>query len=176
MREVGRTHVAVQLFHVLAVIALAVGESKQALLENGIRAVPQRQTEAKNLAIVTDAREPVFVSAIGARTGVVVRKIVPGGSLGAIVLSHRAPSTLGEIRPPPTPTLTTGGGEFEALFFGHIAVNAARRYSVTGWVRPPMNRATWSFGCTLESFVKRRHVGPAPMHWASWLPVACQIG
>ena len=49
--RVGRRRVEVEvvLLHVLAVIALAVGQAEEALLEDGILAVPQRHREAQQL-------------------------------------------------------------------------------------------------------------------------------
>jgi hypothetical protein len=51
---VGRRTVEIEvvLFDILAVIALAIGESKQALLENGIYPIPQGNRKAQLLSIV----------------------------------------------------------------------------------------------------------------------------
>jgi hypothetical protein len=54
------------------VVALAVGEAEEALLENRIGAVPECQGEAEDLLVVRDAAEPVLVPAIGARPRLVV--------------------------------------------------------------------------------------------------------
>ena len=65
------------LLGVLAVVALAVGEPEHALLEDRVGAVPQREREAHPLAVVADAGQPVLAPAVGARTGLVVREVVP---------------------------------------------------------------------------------------------------
>ena len=87
--------VIIQLLHVLAVIALAVGQAKEALLENRIVSVPQRQREAKALAVVAETRNPVLAPAIGAAAGVIVRQIFPGGAAGR---NPRAPCPIGARR------------------------------------------------------------------------------
>src|SRR5713101_5174120 len=47
----------------------------------------------------------------------VVREILPGRAAGAVVLAHRAPLTLGEIRPPSFPVRSARCGCFQALLF-----------------------------------------------------------
>ena len=67
-----RVEVEVVLLHVLAVVALAVGQAEQPLLEDRILAVPQRQREAEQLLVVADAGEAVLAPAVGARARLVV--------------------------------------------------------------------------------------------------------
>jgi len=50
-----QSRVKVILLHVLAVVALAVGQSEQALLQDRVLAVPERQGEAKALLVVGNA-------------------------------------------------------------------------------------------------------------------------
>ena len=69
------------LFRVLAVIAFAVGQAKQALFENRILAVPQRNRETNVLILVAPTRESVFAPAIGATARVIVRKRIPRVSI-----------------------------------------------------------------------------------------------
>ena len=70
--------VEVVLLHVLAVVAFAVGQPEEPLLEDRILAVPQGQREAEALLVVGDAGEAVFAPAVGARAGLVVGEVVPG--------------------------------------------------------------------------------------------------
>ena len=72
--RVGRRAVEVEvvLLDVLAVIALAVGQAEQPLLEDRVLAVPQGQREAEPLLVVGDAGQAVLAPAIGARAGLVV--------------------------------------------------------------------------------------------------------
>lgn len=53
------------LLHVLTVIALAVVEAEEALLEDGILAVPERQCEAQPLIDVAETGDAVFAPAEG---------------------------------------------------------------------------------------------------------------
>ena len=98
-----RVEVEVVLLDVLAVVALAVGQPEQPLLEDRVLAVPQRQREAQPLLVVGDAGEPVLAPAVGARARLVVAEVVPGVAVVAVVLAHGAPLALGEVRPPLPP-------------------------------------------------------------------------
>src|SRR5262249_4952771 len=86
-----------------AVVTLAVGQAEQALLEDRIDSVPQRQGEAQSLRVVRDPTQAVLAPAVGARAGLVVGEVAPGIAAAAVVLAHRAPLALGEIRSPLAP-------------------------------------------------------------------------
>ena len=81
--RMGRRGIEVKIafFHVLAVIALAVGEAEEPLLQNRILAVPQRQRETEPALAVGEAEQPVLAPTISAATGVVVWKILPARAL-----------------------------------------------------------------------------------------------
>ena len=110
--------VEVALLDVLAVVALGAGEAEEPLLQDRIAPVPQREREADVLVAIADAGEAVLVPAVGARAGVIVRKVVPGVAVGAVVLAHRAPGALAEVRPPALPVSTTLRGLVQAAGFG----------------------------------------------------------
>ena len=95
-----RVEVEVVLLDVLAVVALVAGQAEQALLEDRVAPVPQREREADPLVAVADAGEAVLVPAIGARSRVIVREVVPRGAVGAVVLADGAPGALAEVRAP----------------------------------------------------------------------------
>ena len=78
--RVGRRAIEVEvvLLHVLAVVALAVGQSEEPLLEDRILAVPQSHAEAEALLVVGDAGDAVFAPAVGAGAGMIVGEEVPG--------------------------------------------------------------------------------------------------
>jgi hypothetical protein len=61
-----RVEVVVELLHVLAVIALLVRHAEEALLEDGVLAIPERDGEADPLRLVAHACEAVFPPAVGA--------------------------------------------------------------------------------------------------------------
>ena len=50
-----------------------------------------------------DAEQAVLAPAVGAAARVVVREVVPAVAVGRVVLAHRAPLPLGEVRPPALP-------------------------------------------------------------------------
>src|SRR5215471_4773650 len=95
--------IVVVLLHVFAVIAFAAGQPEKALFEDGIASVPQGDGKADLLLAVADAGEPVLVPSVGARARMVVRKVVPGFALRAVVLAHGAPGALAQVRAPLLP-------------------------------------------------------------------------
>ena len=68
---------SVKLLHVLAMVALVARQPEDALLEDGIALVPQRQREADVLPAIGNAGQAVLVPAVDTRAGVVVRKKSP---------------------------------------------------------------------------------------------------
>src|SRR5512147_2391509 len=113
-----RVEVEVVLLHVLAVVALVAGEAEEALLEDRVAAVPHRQREADELVAVADAGDAVLAPAIGARAGVVVREELPGVAPGAVVLAHRAPGAVADVRPPALSVHLARLGLAQAMLFG----------------------------------------------------------
>jgi hypothetical protein len=109
--------VVVALLDVLAVVALVAGEAEQPLLEDRVAAVPHRHGEAEALVPVADARDTVLVPTIGAGPGVVVRQVLPGGPMLAVVLPHGAPRALAQVRPPALPVDPALPRLFQALLF-----------------------------------------------------------
>src|SRR5713226_4429793 len=99
--------IVVDFLDVLAVITLAVGQTEEAFLENRVTAVPQREGQTEPLLVVADAGEPVLAPAIRAAAGMVMREVVPGVAVRAVVLAHGAPLALAEIRPPLPPRPAT---------------------------------------------------------------------
>src|SRR5262249_3497582 len=95
--------VEVVLLDVLAVVAFAVGQSKEAFLEDGILAVPQGEREAEPLLVIRDAGQAVLAPAIGPRAGLIVAEVIPGIATFAVVLAHRAPLPFAEVRSPLLP-------------------------------------------------------------------------
>ena len=105
------------LLDVLAVVALRPGEAEHPLLEDRVVAVPEREREAELVADVRDAGHAVLVPAVRARAGVVVREGVPGVAALGVVLAHRAPGALAQVRAPLVPRVR---GE-------EVVLGAARR-------------------------------------------------
>ena len=102
--------VEVVFLHVLAVIAFVAGQAEDPFFQDGIALVPQSQGETDRLLAVADAGQPVFIPAVGARTGLIVREIFPGVPIRAVVFADRAPRTFAEVRPPALPVLASCSG------------------------------------------------------------------
>ena len=91
------------LLHILAVIALLVGQTEHPLFEDRVLFIPQCHSQADVLLVIAKAAHAVFVPAIGAAAGMVVGEIVPGVPVGAVVLADSAPGALAEIGSPALP-------------------------------------------------------------------------
>src|ERR1700733_271950 len=98
-----RIEVKIILLHVLAMIALQVGEPEETFLQNWIALIPECHGEADALVPVAKTRDAIFTPAVGARTGVIMRKIIPGIAVRAVILADSSPLALGEIRSPALP-------------------------------------------------------------------------
>ena len=94
-------------------IALGAGEAEQPLLENRVAAVPKCEREAEPAFAIADAQQAILAPAVGAAAGLVVREVVPGVAVLGVVLAHRAPLPLGEIRAPPLPVLAAAVAFFQ---------------------------------------------------------------
>ena len=109
--------VEVILLDVLAVIALAVGQAEQPLLEDGILPVPEREREAEALLVVGDAGQAVLAPVIGARARLVVAEVIPGVAVLAVVLAHGAPLAFAEVGPPFLPGSLLLASLFQSFLF-----------------------------------------------------------
>ena len=101
-------------------VPLAVGEAEQALLENRVLAVPQRQREAKALLVIGNTRDAVLAPAVGARAGVIVGEEIPGVAILAVILADRAPLALAEIGAPFPPRNARLAGIGQTVLFRGI--------------------------------------------------------
>ena len=116
--------VEVVLLHVLAVVAFAVRQSKQSLLQDRVALVPQREREAEELLVVRYAREAVFAPAIRSRARLIVAERVPCVARRAGILADGAPLPFAEIGAPLLPGELLFPSLLEAGMFGvHGAVS-----------------------------------------------------
>src|SRR5262249_26024722 len=115
-----RVEVKVVFLYVLAMIPFVARETKNALFENWIAAIPQGKRETNHLMAVADTRYAVFSPAIGAGTGVIVREEFPSGAAGAVVFTDGSPLALGKIRPPAFPIAFSGAIFLETSIFGSL--------------------------------------------------------
>src|SRR5258708_35163867 len=80
--------------------------------------VPQADGQAQVLPAITNAQQAVIAPAEGSAAGMVMRKIVPGGAGRAVVLAHRTPGPLAEVRPPQLPVHIARAMIEQALVLG----------------------------------------------------------
>src|SRR4029453_2104582 len=103
------------LLHVLAVVALGVGEAVHPLLEDRVDAVPQGQPEAQALVVVAEPGDAVLAPLVGPGAGLVVAEVAPGVAVVAVVLAHGAPLPLAQVRAPLAPRNVMLPALFQAL-------------------------------------------------------------
>src|ERR1700759_5626615 len=98
-----RIDIEIIFLYVLAVVALAVGKTEHSFLKDRILPVPKSDGKAQTLLVIADAGDAVLARTIGARSGLVVREVIPRIAILTIVFSDGSPLTLAEIRPPKAP-------------------------------------------------------------------------
>ena len=133
--------VEVVLLHILAVVALAVGEPVQALLQDGITTVPQCQREAQLLLVVAQSAEPVLAPLVRARARMVMREVVPGIAVFAVILADRAPLPLAQVGPPLLPGDLPFARLVQPLLFRHVHDFSAHFFALHS--RFPMTAAAF---------------------------------
>ena len=135
--------VEVVLLHVLAVVALAVGESEEALLQDRVALVPQRQRKAQPLLVVADSAETVLAPLVGAGARLVVREVIPRVAVFAVILADRAPLPLAQVGSPFLPGDLRLARLVQALLFRHILDWSIHglppNWSVARFVEPPLS-------------------------------------
>src|SRR4051812_727891 len=96
------------LLDVLAVVALAVGQAEQVLLQDGVLAVPEGDGEAEPALAVGDPQQAVLAPAVGPRRRLGEREVAPGVAAGRVVLADGAPLPLRQVRAPVLPVARAG--------------------------------------------------------------------
>src|SRR6516162_2293147 len=109
--------IEVVLLDVFPVIALAIGQAEQPLLQDLVLAIPQGNGKTQPLVVVTDTGEAILAPVIGARAGLIVVEVIPRIAVLAVVLAHRAPLALAEVRAPLLPRHALLARFFETLLF-----------------------------------------------------------
>src|SRR5262249_38636919 len=113
----GAVDIEVVLLHVFAVIAFAVGKPEETLLQDGIPLIPQRERETEPLAVVRDPGETIFSPSISTRPRLVMRKVVPGIAIIAVIFANRPPLPFPEIGTPLLPGHMGLAGCIQTLLF-----------------------------------------------------------
>src|ERR1700758_2495398 len=98
-------------------IAFLPRQTENSFFQERIALIPKRKREAHVLFPVADTRQSVFVPAVGSGARLIVRKVLPGIAIGAVILAHRAPAALTEIRPPSFPVFPACSGFRQSNFF-----------------------------------------------------------
>src|SRR6185437_7514760 len=99
----GGVEIVIELFDVFTMVPLAVREAEEAFLENVVATVPQGQRQAKPATMIADPCQSVLAPAIGPTAGHLVREIIPGVAVGAVVFADGSPLPLRKVRSPVFP-------------------------------------------------------------------------
>src|ERR1700732_3866017 len=101
----GRRAIEVEIvfLDVPTVVAFAVGQAEQPLLQDRVLAIPQRNSKAQPLVVVADPSKAVLAPVISPRAGLIVGEIVPRIAVLAVVLAHRPPLAFAEVGAPLLP-------------------------------------------------------------------------
>src|SRR5580704_7147494 len=88
---------------------------------------------------IADAGDTVLTPTIGARARVIVREVLPRGAGGAVILTHRPPGSLTQVRAPAVPVGSPPAAILHAdLLFGqHLIGRPFKRPSFDGPVKRP---------------------------------------
>src|SRR5262249_5402451 len=143
-----RVEVEVTLLDVLAVVSLGPREAKEPLLQHAIAPIPEREREAESLVVVGDSEEAVLAPAIRAGPRVLVGEVVPRHAVGRVVLPHRAPLALGEIRAPAFPVGGPRRRGGEALALGAVGALASHHGRTPGRASSRRRRRGSARGCS----------------------------
>ena len=123
----GGVEVVVALLDVLPVISFVPAKAEKAFLENGVLTIPEGGGKTEASFAIRPAIETVFAPTIDARAGVIVWELRPTVPMGRVVLSHRAPLPLAQIRPPTEPVAGPLAVFDQSLFLaGHGRADSVR--------------------------------------------------
>src|ERR1700735_1884724 len=86
--------IKIVFLYVLAMISLGAGEAEKAFLQDRVFLIPERNSETDVLVPIAEAGNAVFAPAISSRTRMIVRKIVPGVAIRAVILANCSPLAL----------------------------------------------------------------------------------
>ena len=67
---------------------------------------------------IRDTSQPILIPPIGARAGLLVREVLPGRPVWAVVLSHRTPGPFAQVGPPTLPVARARAVFLEPLLLG----------------------------------------------------------
>ena len=99
-----RVEVEVVLLDVLAVVALTIGEPKEAFLDDRISSIPKCEREAQSLLLIREASQAVLAPMVGARTRLILAEVAPCVTIVAIILAHLSPTGVQTDKDPTSST------------------------------------------------------------------------
>ncbi len=154
----------VELLHVLAMVALGVREAEEPFLQDRVGTIPQCHRQAEHLLAVAEAADAVLSPPVCAAARMVVREVVPRGPICAVVLAHRAPLAVADVRTPSPPVGTPEAVILEArVLCGHLGLRAHATSMVSlvagrsSAARPSISRSqslhTFSAAATLHACI-----------------------
>ena len=95
--------IVIELFDILAVIPLAIGEPKKPLFKNRVFAVPHGYAKTERFFLIAKTGNTILTPSVGSTTSMIMREIFPCGAVGTVVLANRSPLPLAEIGTPAAP-------------------------------------------------------------------------
>src|SRR5260221_743532 len=109
----------VAFLHVLAVVAFRRRQAEKTFLQNRIALIRESWGKDEQLIAIANAGDAVFAPTICLAPRQVMRQVIPGVAIGAVVFANRRPSTIGDIGSPATPIAFIVGDFAEpVVFFG----------------------------------------------------------
>src|SRR5215469_12843731 len=110
--------IKVVFLDIFAMIAFAICQPKQSLLQDWINTVPERYSKAKKLLVIGKSCQSIFTPPVGTRAGLIVGKVVPRIAVFTIIFAHRSPLSLAQVRSPLAPWNSTFVGFSKPLLLG----------------------------------------------------------
>jgi hypothetical protein len=126
------------LLDVLAVVALAVRQAEQPLLQDRVPVVPKGQAQTAAQVLVGKPGQAILAPTVGLAAGVVVRQVIPGVAARAVILAHGAPLPVADVGAPPPPASAGTNGE-QALTFRRLKYGSRVTHGASVIVRILIN-------------------------------------
>src|SRR5580765_6938394 len=95
--------VEIVFLDIFTVVGLAVRQTEGTLFEDGVVAIPQGHAKAEQLFIIADAGKTILPPVIDTGSGLIMREVVPGISILAVVLAHCTPLPFAKVGSPFSP-------------------------------------------------------------------------
>src|ERR1700751_4589134 len=107
--------IEVVFLDVLTVVAFAIRQAKEPLLQDRIPPIPKSDREAELLFVVGNSGQTIFSPAVGTGTGLIVAEVVPRISVLAVVFAHCSPLPFAEVGSPFLPRGSVLAGSIQSV-------------------------------------------------------------